>query len=62
MDYLIARLGTDENASQTESKYQYQRAIELSKDLTENIYVLSNKHLKQLQADSVIVYVDHTLS
>src|SRR5882762_8590013 len=39
------------------SQYQYQRAYALSRNLTENIYVYSNEHLKQLQAQNVLVYV-----
>ena len=41
----------------TESKYQYQRALALTKALTDHISVYSTEQLKQLQAQSVLVYV-----
>ncbi|KAF9051961.1 lipid droplet-associated perilipin protein, partial [Panaeolus papilionaceus] len=37
-----------------DAKYQYQRALALSKTLGENLYVYSNEQLKQIQAQSVI--------
>jgi hypothetical protein len=55
VDYLIARLGTDENSSQTESKYQYQRAYALSRELKDHILDYSNTQLHQLQTSSVLV-------
>ena len=48
VDFLIARLGTEEN-SQTESKYQIQRAYA-------QILDYSNSQLHQLQSNSVLVY------
>jgi hypothetical protein len=38
-----------------DTKYQYQRALALSKTLGDNLYVYSNDQLKHLQAQSVIV-------
>ncbi|KAH9998650.1 hypothetical protein BJV77DRAFT_940445 [Russula vinacea] len=55
VDYLIARLGTEENSSQTESKYQYQRAYALSRELKDQILDYSNTQLHQLQSSSVLV-------
>ncbi|KAI0252526.1 hypothetical protein BJV78DRAFT_1124606 [Lactifluus subvellereus] len=55
IDYLVARLGTQESPSQAESKYQYQRAYALSRDLKDLILDYSNTHLHQLQSSSVLV-------
>ncbi|KAI9509281.1 hypothetical protein F5148DRAFT_1189124 [Russula earlei] len=55
VDYLIARLGTQGNSSQTESKYQYQRAYALSRDLKDQILDYSNAQLQQLQSSSLLV-------
>ena len=57
VDYLIARLGTQENSSETESKYQYQRAYALSRDLKDQILDYSNTQLQQLQSSSILVFV-----
>jgi hypothetical protein len=57
VDYLIARLGTEENLSETESKYQYQRAYALSRELKDQILDYSNTQLHQLQSNSILVYV-----
>jgi len=58
VDYLIARLGTqDASPAETESKYQYQRAYALSRDLKDQILDYSNTQLHQLQSNSVLVYV-----
>lgn len=38
-----------------ETKYQYQRALDLSKSLRDNLYVFSNEQIKQLQTQSVLV-------
>jgi len=62
VDYLIARLGTEDNSSQTESKYQYQRAYALSRELKDQILVYSNSQLQQLQSSSVLVYVQFLIS
>lgn len=62
MDYLIARLGTDENSPQTESKYQYQRAYALSRELKDQILDYSNTQLQQLQNSSVLVYFQFSVS
>jgi hypothetical protein len=40
----------------TDSKYQYQRAYNLSRNLTGNLYVYSNEQLKQLQAQNSLVH------
>jgi hypothetical protein len=56
VDYLVARLGTQGNC-ETESKYQYQRAYALSRDLKDQILDYSNTQLHQLQSSSVLVYV-----
>jgi hypothetical protein len=57
LDYLIARLGTEENSSETDSKYQYQRAYALSRELKDQILDYSNTQLHQLQSNSILVYV-----
>ena len=57
LDYLIARLGTEENSPQTESKYQYQRAYALSRELKDQLLDYSSSQLQQLQNSSVLVYV-----
>jgi hypothetical protein len=57
VDYLIARLGTQEASPETESKYQYQRAYALSRDLKDQILDYSNTQLHQLQNSSALVYV-----
>ena len=57
MDFLIARLGTEENSSQTDSKFQIQRAYALSLGLKDQILDYSNSQLQQLQNNSVLVYV-----
>ena len=53
----MSRLGTQEGSSQTESKYQYQRAYALSRDLKDQILDYSNSQLHQLQSSSALVYV-----
>jgi hypothetical protein len=55
VNYLVSRLGTQEDASQTESKYQYQRAYALSRDLKDQIFDYSNAQLHQLQSSNVLV-------
>lgn len=59
VDFLIARLGTEENSSQTESKYQIQRAYA-------QILDYSNSQLHQLQSNSILVYAlfrpEHSVS
>ena len=57
VDYLVSRLGTQEGASETESKYQYQRAYALSRDLKDQILDYSNTQLHQLQSSSILVFV-----
>ena len=47
----------DKPAEAPEAKYQYQRALALTKALTDHISVYSTEQLKQLQAQSVLVYV-----
>jgi hypothetical protein len=39
----------------SDSQYQYQRAYALSRNLTENLVVYSNEHLKQLQTQNVLL-------
>ncbi|KAJ3501674.1 hypothetical protein NLJ89_g9233 [Agrocybe chaxingu] len=41
-------------SSPPDAKYQYQRAMALSKTLGDNLYVYSNEQLKHLQAQSVL--------
>ncbi len=62
MDFLIARLGTEENSSETDSKYQIQRAYALSLGLKDQILDYSNSQLQQLQNNSVLVYVQFSFS
>lgn len=62
VDFLIARLGAEENSSQTESKYQIQRAFALSLGLKDQILDYSNSQLQQLQNNSVLVYVHFSFS
>ncbi|KAF8623851.1 hypothetical protein AX15_006171 [Amanita polypyramis BW_CC] len=61
VDYFevaVTRLNSESGSSspRPQTKYQYQRAIALSKTLKDNIYVYSNEHFKQLQAQSAIVH------
>jgi len=42
-------------AANGEPKYQYQRALALSKDLKDSLYVKTNEQLKQLQTSNVLV-------
>lgn len=56
MDYLevqVNKLNADGTPASPKTDYQYQRALALSK----NLYVYSNEHLKELQAQNVLVYV-----
>jgi hypothetical protein len=62
VDYLIARLGAEENLSLTDPKYQYQRAYALSRELKDQILDYSNTQLHQLQSSSVLVYVQFSFS
>jgi DNA anti-recombination protein RmuC len=60
VDYFeiaVCRLNGSKSVSPTasDSKYQYQRALALSKTLGDNFYVYSNDQLKHLQAQSVMV-------
>ncbi|KAI5895701.1 uncharacterized protein SCHCODRAFT_02620155 [Schizophyllum commune H4-8] len=63
VDYIEARLNAEIGAAKdatppsptTEAKYQYQRALALTKALTDHISVYSTEQLKQLQAQSVLV-------
>jgi hypothetical protein len=60
VDYFevaVYRLNGSKLASPTPSdaKYQYQRALFLSKTLGDNLYVYSNDQLKHFQAQSVMV-------
>ncbi|KAG5641770.1 hypothetical protein DXG03_004265 [Asterophora parasitica] len=60
VDYFevaVTRLNTSEAgpSTQPDAKYQYQRALNLSRTLKDNIYVYSNEQLKQLQAQNALV-------
>ncbi|KAG2356098.1 hypothetical protein BDR07DRAFT_1613318 [Suillus spraguei] len=60
VDYIqkIAENMSNESSLSSEysdSQYQYQRAINLSKHLKDNFYVYSSEHLKQVQQQSVLV-------
>ncbi|KAF5379015.1 hypothetical protein D9615_006050 [Tricholomella constricta] len=60
VDYFevaVTRLNNSEAGPSTppDAKYQYQRALHLSKTLKDNIYVYSNEQLKQLQTQNVLV-------
>jgi len=60
VDYFevqVNKLNADGTPASPKADYQYQRALALSKSLTENIIVYSNEHIKELQAQSVLVYV-----
>ena len=60
VDYFevaVCRLNGSKSVSPTPSdaKYQYQRALALSKTLGDNVYVYTNDQLKHMQAQSVMV-------
>ncbi|KAG5650929.1 hypothetical protein H0H81_010504 [Sphagnurus paluster] len=60
VDYFevaVTRLNNSEAGPSTppDAKYQYQRALALSKTLKDNLYVYSNEQIKQLQAQNVLV-------
>ncbi|KAI6020028.1 hypothetical protein F5J12DRAFT_498313 [Pisolithus orientalis] len=63
VDYFeiaVNKVGKDSVASSPTSppavcQYQYQRALNLSKHLKDNLYVYSSEHLKQLQQQSILV-------
>lgn len=63
VDYIERIAGNMSNESgasspssvSSDSQYQYQRAINLSKHLKDNLYVYSSEHLKQVQQQSVLV-------
>lgn len=60
VDYFevqVNKLNADGTPSSPKTEYQYQRALALSKSLTENLYAYSGEHFKELQAQSVLVYV-----
>ena len=71
VDYLastLARLNAqvghaEANASakaasaEDSAKFQYQRALDLTKDIRSQLFVYSQEQLKQLQAQSVLMYV-----
>jgi hypothetical protein len=48
---------SDPSPDSRQQKYQYQRAIVLSKNLTESLYHKSNEQLRQLQESSVFMQV-----
>ncbi|KAG2056010.1 hypothetical protein BDR06DRAFT_953426 [Suillus hirtellus] len=43
------------SSASSDSQYQYQRAINVSKHLKDHLYVYSSEHLKQVQQQSVLV-------
>lgn len=47
--------GSSLSSPSSDSQYQYQRAINLSKHLKDNFYVYSSEHLKQAQLQHVMV-------
>ncbi|KAJ8585875.1 hypothetical protein M405DRAFT_935750 [Rhizopogon salebrosus TDB-379] len=63
VDYFelaVNKVGTESGSSSpsstsSDSQYQYQRAINLSKHLKDNLYDYSSEHLKQLREQSVLV-------
>ncbi|KAG1729259.1 hypothetical protein EDB19DRAFT_2027776 [Suillus lakei] len=63
VDYIEKIAGNMSNESgasspssiSSDSQYQYQRAINLSKHLKDNLYVYSSEHLKQVQQQSILV-------
>ncbi|KAI0266113.1 hypothetical protein BC834DRAFT_824178 [Gloeopeniophorella convolvens] len=56
VDYLVARLGTQqESSTPDDTKYQYQRAYALSRELKDQILDYSNAQLQLLQSNSVLV-------
>jgi hypothetical protein len=58
VDYIevtVCRLNGSYSPTPSDGKYQYQRALELSKTLGGSLYVLSNDQLKHIQAQSVMV-------
>lgn len=46
--------------STAEAQYQYQRAFALSKDFREQLYYYSSDQLKQIEKQSVLVYVSRS--
>ncbi|KAG1846095.1 hypothetical protein DFJ58DRAFT_686696 [Suillus subalutaceus] len=57
---ITGNMSNESDASQlsspsSDSQYQYQRAINLSKHLKDNFYVYSSEHLKQVQLQNVLV-------
>ncbi|OAX35921.1 hypothetical protein K503DRAFT_773002 [Rhizopogon vinicolor AM-OR11-026] len=63
VDYFevaVNKVGTESGPSSpssesSDSQYQYQRAISLSKHLKDNLYDYSSEHLRQLREQSVLV-------
>lgn len=54
---LNSEAGSSNKTPDCNAKYQYQRALALSKNLKDQIYEYSNEQMKHLQAQSVLVYV-----
>jgi hypothetical protein len=46
---------SDTSESAEAKKYQYQRALDLSRNLRNSLFVYSNEHIKQMQDQSVVV-------
>ena len=44
-------------SAEDSAKFQYQRALDLTKDIRSQLFVYSQEQLKQLQAQSVLMYV-----
>jgi len=58
VDYFeiaVCRLNGSQPSTPSDTRYQYQRALALSKTLGDNLYVYSNDQLKHIQAQSVMV-------
>jgi hypothetical protein len=47
--------------SSPDAKYQYQRALALSRNLKDSLYEYSTEQLRQIQTQSVIMYVTRLL-
>ena len=58
IDYFevaVTRVNGSKPSTPSDIKYQYQRALALSRTLGDNLYVYSNEQLKHIRAQSVIV-------
>jgi len=55
IEVVVCRLNGSNSPTPSDGKYQYQRALALSKTLGDSLYVFSNDQLKHIQAQSVMV-------